>query len=83
MVNNVVPGYSSDGLAPVNGFQAYKSITTNGSEILKGGKVGEGAGHGVENSSCIVNGGIKMDWATDIVGNYQVGVTLTISELSE
>ncbi len=82
-IDIVNPGYESDGLTAINGYGNGYYITTSGSDILKGGKVGEGVGHGVENAACNIHGGILMDWATDIVGNYSLTVTLTISELNE
>lgn len=82
MVDNVTAGYGSDGLAASGGYGSYTAITTGGSDIIGGGPVGAGAGHGVENAVCDVNAKILMDWPTDIVGDYSVTVTLTISEVT-
>jgi len=83
MVDNVTAGYGSDGLAALGAYGAYTAITTAGSDIIGGGAVGAGAGHGVENAICDVNAKILMDWPTDIVGAYSVTTTLTISEVTE
>ncbi len=82
MVDNVTPGAESDGLAALGSYGSYTAITTTGSDIIGGGKVGEGA-HGVENAACDINAKVLMDWATDIVGAYSMTVTLTISEVTE
>lgn len=83
MVDNVTAGYASGGLAALGDYGSYTAITTGGSDIICGGTVGAGAGHGVENAACDVNAKILMDWATDIVGAYSIGVTLIISEQFE
>ena len=83
MVDNVTAGYASGGLAALGDYDSYTGITTGGSDIIGGGAVGAGAGHGVENAACDVNAKILMDWATDIVGAYSIGVTLIISEQFE
>jgi len=83
MVDNVTAGYGSDGLAALGGYGSYTAITTVGSDIIGGGAVGAGAGHGVEGAVCDVNAKILMDWPTDIVGAYSVTTTLTISEVTE
>ena len=85
MVDNVISGYPSnplEGLAPLATYGTYTAITTDGSDIIGGGVVGETA-HGVENASCDINAKILMDWATDIVGTYSITVTLSISEVTE
>ena len=85
MVDNVISGYPSnplEGLAPLATYDTYTAITTDGSDIIGGGVVGETA-HGVENASCDINAKILMDWATDIVGTYSITVTLSISEVTE
>ena len=83
MVDNISAGYGSGGLAALGDYSSYTAITTGGSDIIGGGAVGAGAGHGVENAACDVNAEILMDWATDIVGTYSIGVTLIISEQFE
>ena len=83
MVDNVTAGYAGGGLAAIGGYDSYTAITTGASDIIGGGAVGAGAGHGVENAACDVNAKILMDWSTDIVGAYSIGVTLIISEQFE
>ena len=84
MVDNVTAGYGTDGLAAVTAYNAtYAAIVTGGSDIISGGKVGAGVGHGVEGAVCDVNAKILMDWATDIVGAYSITTTLTITEVTE
>lgn len=83
MVDNVTAGYASDGLAALGGYGSYAAIVTGGSDIIGGGAVGAGAGHGVENAAADVNAKILMDWATDIVGAYSITTTLTITEVTE
>ena len=83
MVDNVTAGYASGGLAALGDYGSYTAITTVGSDILGGGAVGAGAGHGVENAACAINAKVLMDWATDIVGAYSIDVTLIISEQFE
>lgn len=83
MVDNPTAGYGSDGLAALGAYGSYTAITTDGSDIIGGGAVGAGAGHGVENAACDVNAKILMDWDTDIVGAYSIDVTLTITEVTE
>ena len=80
MVDNVTEGYATVGLAVLTPYDSYTGITTEGSDILGGGAIGSGAGHGVENASCDINAKILMDWASDIVGDYSIDVTLIISE---
>lgn len=83
MVDNVTAGYNSGGLATLGSYGSYTGITTGGSDIIGGGAVGAGAGHGVENAACDINAKVLMDWATDIVGAYSIDVTLIISEQFE
>lgn len=83
MVDNLTPGYASDGLAALGDYGSYTAITTGGSDIIGGGAVGAEAGHGVENAACDINAKVLMDWATDIVGAYSIDVTLIISEQLE
>lgn len=83
MVDNVTAGYAGGGLAALGDYGSYTGITTGGSDIIGGGAVGADAGHGVENAACDVNAKILMDWSTDIVGAYSIGVTLIISEQFE
>ena len=83
MVDNVTAGYTGRGLAALGDYGSYTAITTGGSDIIGGGAVGAGAGHGVENAACDINAKVLMDWATDIVGAYSIDVTLIISEQFE
>lgn len=82
MVGNVTAGYTPDGLAPLGDYGGYTIITTVGSDIIGGGAVGAGAGHGVEGAVCDINAKVLMDWPTDIVGAYSIDVTLTITEVT-
>lgn len=82
MVDNITPGYASEGLAALGTYGSYTPIVTTGSDIIGGGAVGAGAGHGVENAACDINAKVLMDWPTDIVGTYSITVTLTISEVT-
>lgn len=82
MVDNFTAGYGSNGMAALGAYAAYTAITTGGSDILGGGAVGAGEGHGVEGAAADVNATVLMDWATDIVGVYSIDVTLTITEVT-
>ena len=83
MVDNFTPGYASNGMAALGSYGSYAAITTGGSDILGGGAVGAGAGHGVENAAADVNAKVMMDWDTDIVGAYSITTTLSITEVTE
>ena len=83
MVDNITAGYTSAGMAALGSYASYTAITKAGSDILGGGAVGAGAGHGVENAAADVNAKILMDWSKDIVGAYSVTVTLTITEVTD
>jgi len=82
MVDNITPGYESEGLAALFNFGNFNAILTAGSDIIGGGDIGENA-HGVENAACDINAKILMDWDTDIVGAYSITVTLTIYEVTD
>ena len=83
VVDNLTAGYASNGLAALGDYGSYTAITTAGSDIIGGGAVGVGAGHGVENAVCDINAKVLMDWDTDIVGAYSITTTLTITEVTE
>lgn len=83
MVDNFTAGYGSDGMSHLGTYDGYTAITTGGSDILGGGAVGAGAGHGVENAAADVNAKVLMDWDTDIVGAYSITTTLTITEVTQ
>lgn len=79
-VNNITTGYATGGMAALGDYASYTVITTAGSDILGGGAIGAGVGHGVEGAIADIDAKILMDWATDIVGAYSITVTLTITE---
>ena len=82
LVDVTAAGYGSDGMAALGAYADYTAITTGGSDIIGGGKVGAGVGHGVENAVANIDAKVLMDWDTDIVGDYSITTTLTITEVT-
>ena len=82
LVDVTAAGYGSDGMAALGAYADYTAITTVGSDIIGGGKVGEGVGHGVEGAVADIDAKVLMDWDTDIVGDYSITTTLTITEVT-
>lgn len=79
-VNNIVPGYASDGLAAANSHGSYQAAVTGGAVICSGGTTsGSGSAHGVENASFDMDGKLLLDWDTDIPGTYTLGITITVA----
>lgn len=71
-------GHPTGGLATVGNFQStdFTGLDETANLILQGGL----ATHGVENAVFNVDARVLFDWITDIPGNYEVNLQMTVTD---
>lgn len=69
----------SGGLTVSNGHDDYQAVTKSGTEILTGGSTSSSSAHGVETAQFTIDGKVLLDWSTDIPGDYELTITLSIT----